>query len=161
LGVDLELATTARGIASLEPLVPTYNPVMGWSAAILAMIAGFALFPAVQRLAAARSDRGRRIWLLGGALTVSVGFWGAQNLALLGFSLPTEYRLASGVGFLALLPALAGGAGALYLLSRQPRRANAVPLAAVSLALGTSGMNNSLIAAVHGDLIQQYDATAA
>lgn len=146
-----------HSLGGLTALLPSYDPVIGWIAGTLAVIAGLALFPTLDRLRTSPAATARLSWLAAGAVTLTIGFWGTQNMALAGMVLPARYHYVPAAGFAALLPCLAGCLAALHLLG-QPRPGPAHRhAAAASLALGVSGMHYALMAALAGDLIVVYD----
>lgn len=150
---------TERALGGLSLLVPAYDYQLGWIAGLLAVLSGFALFPTLARVHSSRTALSRGAWLGGGAVTMAIGFWGTQNVALLGFELPTWYWYDPLVGAVALVPVLAGCLGALAALqggTRSPRRLH---LAAASLAAGIAGMHYTLMEAIRGDLLLFHDAS--
>lgn len=146
-----------QSLQGLAQLVPGYDYTMGWVAGLLAVLAGFALFPTLARVRSARAATPRRAWQLGGAITMGIGFWGCQNMALVGFQLPTFYIYEPLPGMLALLPVVAGCAVAIQVLASPLRSSARLHLGAVSLALGVAVMHYTLMEAIQGDLILVYD----
>jgi PAS domain S-box-containing protein len=145
-----------QSVDGLLPLVPSYDYTLGWVAGLLAVFAGFALFPTLARVRSAPSATSRRAWHFGGALTMSIGFWGGQNVALLGFELPTWYYYEPSIGFAALLPAMAGCAATIRVLAEPSRSFARLNLGALSLSAGIAAMHFALMEAIRGDVILTY-----
>lgn len=82
--------TAEHGPTTVE-LMPAYDYKFGWIAGLLAMAGGYALFPAIEPVRGAHGASARRLWLAGGALTMSIGLWGMHWMAMVGFQLPTSY----------------------------------------------------------------------
>ena len=146
-----------QSLSGLTELVPTYDYSLGWVAGLLAVCAGLALFPTLTRVRSSRTTMSRRAWHFGGAVTMSIGFWGAQNMALLGFGLPASYFYEPVTGFTALLPAVAGCAAMIHVLGNPSPSLGRLHLGALSLALGIAAMHYTLMEAIQGDIILAYD----
>jgi PAS domain S-box-containing protein len=147
-----------HSLGGLVPLVPAYRYSLGWLAGLLAIGAGFALFPALARVRSARTPLSRRAWLIGGAVTMSIGFWGTQNVALLGFALQANYYYDAAIGFAALLPTALGCAGAIALLTADTQTVPRLHLASASLGTGIATMHLVLMEAIRGDILMYYQA---
>jgi PAS domain S-box-containing protein len=150
-----------QALGGLSMLVPSYDPRLGWIAGLLAVVAGFALFPTLARVHSSRTALSRGAWVTGGAVTMGIGFWGTQNVALLGFQLPTWYWYEPLAGFAAILPVIAGCAGAILALQARARAPLRLHLAAASLAAGIAAMHFTLMEAIRGDLLLAYDPSLA
>ncbi len=146
-----------HSLAGLTAVLPSYHPTLGWIAGTLAVIAGLALLPTLERMRAAPSAAARLSWLAAGAVTLTIGFWGTQDMALAGMVLPARYHYVPAVGLAALLPCLAGCLALLHLLAQPQPSAARLHAAAASLSLGVSGMHYALMQALAGDLIVVYD----
>ena len=145
-------------ISGLSAISPTYDYQLGWLAGLLAVFAGFALFPSLARVRQAGTVTSRRAWYLGGATTMSIGFWGTQNMALLAMNLPTAYVYDALTGFAALLPCMAGCAGAIRVLADPRPSITHLHAGAASLSLGVAAMHYTLMEAIRGDIILVYDS---
>jgi PAS domain S-box-containing protein len=148
--------TDGEALGGLAPLVPEYQHAVGWLAGLLAVFAGCALFPALVRARASRAAGSRRAWLCGGAAIMSIGFWGTQNVALLGFGLPAWYWYDPVIGFAALLPAALGCGAALAALARPAPGPARLQTGALCLALGVGLMHYTLMEAIRGDVLFVY-----
>lgn len=143
--------------SALTAIIPTYNYTLGWVAGLLAIFAGIALFPTLERVGSSRTTLSRISWQLGGMATMSIGFWGTQNMALLSIELPAHYFYNPVVGFAALLPCMAGCAVAIHVLASPQTTAARLHAGAASLAVGVAGMHHTLMAAIDGDVILVHD----
>jgi PAS domain S-box-containing protein len=147
----------AQSLDGLVQIVPTYHSLLAWIAGLLAVCAGFALFPTLERVRSAPTLMSRRAWLLGGAFTMGVGFWGTQNMALIGMELPTAFSYRMSTGALALLPVVGGCAMAIHVLAEPSRSLRRLTLGALSLAAGMAAMHYTLMEAIVGDVLMTYD----
>lgn len=138
-------------------LLPSFDYQLGWLAGLLAVIAGYALFPAVERVHRAQSALSRRAWLAGGALTMSVGIWGMHWVAMMGFELATSYTYDPWIGIAALVPAALGCAGAIQVLAARDRSPPRLMVGALVLATGICTMHFSAMQAMRGDVLIDYD----
>ena len=155
--MDFWRFANVAAVEDMTVLVPVYDHGIGWTAGLLGMIAGIALFPALAHIASAGSARARRIWAAGGALTVSIGLWGALHLAVLGFRLPVGFTFDFMMSLLAISPGFLGCLAALVILGREPRKMPALCGAALALTLGIAGTHYTLLEALRGNLEFAYD----
>ena len=81
---------------------------------------------------------------------MSIGFWGTQNMALLGFGSAGLLFLRARDGFTALLPAVAGCAAMIHVLGNPRPSARRLHLGALSFALGIAAMHYTLMEAIRG-----------
>jgi PAS domain S-box-containing protein len=147
----------AEHSAATVELLPAFDYKLGWIAGLLAMVGGYALFPAIERVRSAPSNAVRRAWLFGGALTMSIGFWGMHWMAMVGFQLPTGFGYNPWIAIAGLLPAALGCAAAIHVLAAPNSTLPRLLAGALVLAIGMAAMQFSALDAFEGDVIVQYD----
>jgi PAS domain S-box-containing protein len=154
--VNIWQFTAEHGPTTVE-LLPAFDYKLGWIAGLLAMTGGYALFPAIERVRSAGGAAARRLWLAGGALTMSIGLWGMHWMAMVGFQLPTQFGYEAWIGVASLLPATLGCAGAIHVLAATDPSPLRLLSGTAVLAFGISAMQFVAFEAFQGDVILLYD----
>ncbi len=143
-----------------QQLTPVFNYELGWLSLSMAVLGCLALFPALRRMQASMTDNSRQVWLLGGAFAMGFGYWSMHWTSMLGFELPVAIDYDGPTAILALVPAIAGAAGALWALGSLQPTAGRMTLGALALGLGISGMHYTAMEALRFDGTLIYDPAA-
>src|SRR5687767_1721856 len=140
-----------------EALVGSYDY---WLVAVSILIAVAASYVALDlggRTAAARG-RARRMWLVGGAVSMGLGIWSMHYIGMLAFTLPVPvlYDLPE-VG-VSLLAAVAASGVALYVVSRRTLDLVGVVAGSVVMGFGIAAMHYIGMEAMRLPAMCRYDS---
>src|SRR5215212_275592 len=123
------------------------------------LVAVFASYTALDLAGRVTSSRGRvrKVWLLGGALSLGIGIWSMHFIGMLAFVLPmpTGYDLT--LMLLSLLIAVLASAGALVAMSRPAARARHLLLGGPLVGAGIAAMHYTGMAAMRMEAAIGYD----
>src|SRR5689334_16336009 len=140
-----------------SPLHAVYDPLLVSLSFFVASLAGFAALEAVERMTSARVGRGRRLWLVAGAVAMGLGIWSMHFIGMLAFSLPVPVSFDLATTFLSMVPAVFASAMALHFM-QAPRigwwRLN---LGGLLMAIGIGGMHYVGMEAMRADVMMGYD----
>ncbi len=148
------------GALSGEQLTPVFNHELGWLSLSMAVLGSLALFPALRRMQASMRGNSREVWLLGGAVAMGFGYWSMHWTSMLGFELPVAIDYDGPTAILALVPAIAGAAGALWALGSLQPTVGRMTLGALALGLGISAMHYTAMEALRFEATLTYDPAA-
>lgn len=99
-------------------MVGSYNLSLVLLSFAIAVLASYTALDLASRMQFSRSDQGRRLWLMAGAVGMGVGIWSMHFIAMLAFELPMSVDYDIVMTLLSLLYAVLASGIAFWLLSR-------------------------------------------
>jgi PAS domain S-box-containing protein len=133
------------------------SPLLVLLSLFVAAFAAYTALAVVNRVVATPSGRGRRAWLLLGAVAMGGGIWAMHFIAMLAYRipLPTSYHL--GWTLASVLPGMLGSGLALHTMARDRIRLPRLLGAGFLVAVGIGTMHYSGMEAVTVDAAMNYD----
>lgn len=125
----------------------TYNPYLVFLSAIIAVLASYTALELSSRLTKSRGLT-RRLWLMGGALSMGMGIWSMHFIAMLAFSIPIFISYNFVIVLISLLAAILASAQALFIVSRPKPSMPALLGGSSSMGLGICIMHYTGMAAM-------------
>lgn len=133
----------------------TYNAGLVALSILIAIVASYAAFDLGERVSASGGQR-RWAWLGSGAIAMGFAIWSMHYVGMLAFVLPVPVLYHVPTAILSLVPAVAGAAIALYIVSKKTMRR--VDIATAGLCLGGAivSMHYIGMAAMRSAAMHQY-----
>lgn len=139
-------------------MTATYNPFLVVISALVAFLASYTALDLAGRVAASQGID-RKIWLVGGAITMGTGIWSMHFLAMLAFSLPISISYNFFVVVVSLLAAIVASGQALFIVSRPFVSLFALLASAIFMGIGIGAMHYIGMAAMQMQATINYNPT--
>lgn len=133
----------------------TYNPLLVILSAVIAVLASYTALELAGRVTASKG-LSRRLWLMGGAISMGTGIWSMHFIAMLAFSIPLfiSYNLA--IVLVSLFAAILASAQALFIFGH-PQPSSVTLLAGSSfMGIGIAIMHYTGMAAMQMPAVLSY-----
>ena len=133
----------------------TYNPLLVVLSAVIAVLASYTALELAGRITSSRGLT-RKLWLMGGAITMGTGIWSMHFIAMLALSIPIFISYNLVVVLVSLIAAILASAQALFIFGR-PRPSLVTLLAGSScMGIGIAIMHYTGMAAMQMPAMVKY-----
>ena len=133
----------------------TYNAGLVALSVAIAIVASYAAFNLGERVSASGGQR-RWAWLSSGAIAMGFAIWSMHYVGMLAFVLPVPVLYHVPTVVLSLVPAIAGAAVALYIVSKRTMRRVDTATAGVCLGAAIVSMHYTGMAAMRSAAMHRY-----
>ncbi|GEM_PF-5671893 len=151
------LASDSATTAAAGAVATNYDSALVAVSLLLAVLAGRVAFDFASHGTGYWRGAPSVVWLAAGASALGIGMWAMHFIGMLALEVPIETGYRKGLTALSVVPAVAGSAGALWLLQRGIRGWRQVILASLALATGIAGMHYTGMAAMSVAGAMRYD----
>lgn len=138
----------ARLILVLSRMQGTYTSWVVWLSIVTAIVVSYTSLNLASRISSARG-RAAAVWLLGGTLSMGIGIWAVQSIAVLSLELPIKPTYDLPMAIVALWISLVTSAFALLIVSRETLTPACLAVGSVVTGAGTCGMLYTGMSAIH------------
>ena len=135
----------------------TYDLVLMALSVAIAIAGALAMLRAVQRLTVAEAPGLRRLWAVGGALTMAFGIWAMHFMGMIALVLPVPMEYDFWLTALSLVPAVLGSLAAVHVIGAHNPTAWSIHRAAALIGGGISAMHYAGMEAMRFDGTLHYD----
>lgn len=136
-------------------MTATYNPYLVIVSALVALLASYTALDVAGRVAAAPAID-RKMWLVGGAISMGIGIWSMHFLAMLAFSLPVSVNYNFLLTVISLIAAILASGLAISLVTRPKVSVSTLLTSATFMGIGIGVMHYVGMAAMEMSATIRY-----
>ena len=135
----------------------TYNPLMVAASVLIASLAAYASLGLADRVRAADTSVAKRVWLIGGSVTMGIGVWAMHFLGMLAFQLPLNVTYDVLMTLWSMTPAMLASGVMLHVISQQRIEFRRLLLSGTFMGAGIGMMHYTGMAAMRLEAEMRYD----
>jgi PAS domain S-box-containing protein len=136
-----------------------YHPLLVALSVAIAIAGALAMLRAVQRLTVAETPGLRRLWAVGGALSMAFGIWAMHFMGMIALVLPIPMEYDFPLTVLSLVPAVLGSLAAVHVLGARKPDSWSIHRGAALIGGGIGAMHYAGMEAMRFDGTLHYDPT--
>jgi diguanylate cyclase (GGDEF)-like protein len=141
----------------MSSLVVHYNFALILVSVLVSIGASYAALSLSDRVRAAKTQRFRHFWLMGGAIAMGVGIWCMHYLGMLAVELPVPVLYHWPTVLLSLLFAIAAAKVALHVVSAEQLSLRRLLIGGLFMGAGIGAMHYTGMAAMRSEAMENYN----
>ncbi len=134
-----------------------YDPLLVILSVVVAIFASYASLLVSQHVATSTTAATRRLWLVGGGLSLGGGIWAMHFVGLLAFSLPCSTSYDATITMLSMIPGVFASILALKIISRRELSHTRLAMGGLLIGVGIGVMHYTGMAAMRLNGLIRYD----